>query len=386
MLIISFDSIGDSEFERLMLYPVFNAFSKQCAVYRDVSTVFLSNTYPVHTSVATGVLPNVHGITSNTEAFPSPNPVWNCNEKMIRAKTIWQMASQKKIKTAAVLWPVTAYSKTIRYNIPEVIPRPGKSQIWTSLKAGNPLLQLKMFFRHGKMLSGFKQPNLDNFSTACMTDILREKKCGLALIHLTAYDTLCHENGRNSAELETAFQALDKNLSALLDAAGDDDVILFSDHSQVNIHTVVDPNITLSDKGLINFKDGKYSPGENGCFFECCGGSAFFHSGKLKSDQIDEIRSITKKIEGFSRFLSSGELYESGLQYATFGFCAKTGFCYEITGSQKKGNHGFPLDIPDYSVFYMVRGCGLKPGSVNHGGSLLDITPLVFRNIQDKNI
>ncbi|MCL2243464.1 MAG: ectonucleotide pyrophosphatase/phosphodiesterase [Treponema sp.] len=379
MLIISFDSISDREYEHLLKFPAFNAFSKQASVFRDVSTVFISNTYPVHTSVATGVLPGVHGITSNTEGFPSPNPVWNSDERMIRVKTIWQLASEKGINTAAVLWPVTGFSRTINYNIPEIRPRPGKSQLSASLKAGSALLQIIMFLRYGKIMKGYKQPELDNFTTACMTDILRKKKPGLALVHLTAYDAICHDNGPGSIELETAYEALDKNLASLLNAA-DEDVILFSDHSQINVHTVTDPNIMLVKEKLIHQTDNGYLPSQYNCFYECCGGSAFFHAGALSNNQIDELRLLAGQSEGFRRFLTSGEMCETGREDAAFGFCAKSGFCYEISGTEKKGNHGYPLDMPDYKVFYMARGCGLKPGTVT-GGSLLDIAPLVLRHL-----
>ena len=378
MLIISFDSIGDSEYERLLKYPAFSAFSKQALVYRDVSTVFISNTYPVHTSVATGVLPYLHGITSNTEPFPSHNPVWNSDERMIRVKTIWQHASEKGIKTAAVLWPVTGFSKTINYNIPEVRPRPGKSQLGASLKAGSTILQIIMFLRYGKIMKGYGQPDLDNFTTACMTDILRKKKPGLALVHLTAYDAICHENGKDSSALDAACEALDKNLSALLEAADDHDVILFSDHGQINVQRTVDPNIMLVEENLIQKTDIGYLPGKFDCFFECCGGSAFFHAGNLSTEKIDKLRSLAGKSEGFCRFLTGDEMRETGRDYAAFGFCAEAGFCYEIYGMEKKGNHGYPLDMPDYKVFYMVRGCGLEPGTVT-GGSLLDIAPLVIK-------
>jgi len=389
MLIISYDAIGDIEFENLMGYPAFRSLAEKSAVFRDVSTVFISNTYPVHTSVVTGVLPCEHGVTSNTECFPSADPVWNGSEKMIKAKTVWQHATEKGIKTAAVLWPVTGFSKTINYNIPEVIPRPGKSQIAASLKAGSPFLQLKMFLRYGKIMKGYKQPQLDNFSAACMTDILRGKlrrakrgkKPYLALMHLTAYDTICHEYGPGSAETQTAFEAMDANLAVLLDAADDDDVIVFSDHAQIEIHTVTDPNSILVNEGLIFRTGNGYQSGESGCFFELAGGSAFFHAGKLDVKRIEDLRSLAVKSEGFYRFLTAGEMRETGRNEAAFGICAKAGFCYEISGKMKKGNHGYPLDMEDYKVFYMVKGFGLKPGAVTYGGSLLDIAPLVIRRI-----
>ena len=193
MLIISFDAVGDKELDILAQYPTISKFIKQSTVCRDVSSVFVTNTYPIHTSIATGVTPDVHGISANYEPFPSRFPIWNENEKVIRSKTFWQAAAEKRIKTAAVLWPVTGYSKTIKYNIPEIHKRQGENIFVTSLKAGSTLLLAKMFLRYSRLLDGFMQPNIDNFSTSCMVDILKKHKPGLALIHLIAYDGLCHK-------------------------------------------------------------------------------------------------------------------------------------------------------------------------------------------------
>ena len=383
MLIISFDAIGDSEFGRLSEYPAFNSLLKQSALFRGISTVFLSNTYPVHTSAVTGVTPGVHGIISNTEPFPSPHPLWNTRESSIRVKTVWQAAAEKGIQVAAVLWPLTAYSKTIRYNIPESLAPYGKNQVIHNLKAGSTFLQLKMFLRHRALINGVSQPGLDSFSTACMVDILREYNPGLALIHLTAYDMLCHKNGKDSAAVKTAFESLDRNLAALLDAAGDGrDIILFSDHGQINVHTVLDPNAMLVARGLLTLKGENYIPGESGCYIECCGGSAFFHSGKLLARLIDALRADIGQSDGFRRFLSPEEMLESGRKDVAFGFSAKSGYSYEAFSPGKKADHGYPLDIPDYTVFYMVRGSGMKPGGVTRGGSLLDIAPLAARSLK----
>lgn len=380
MLIISLDAVGDSEFERLTEYPAIASFAGQAAIHRDVSTIFLSNTYPIHTSVVTGDTPDVHGVISNTEPFPSPYPFWNSREDGIRTKTLWQIAFERGIDTATVFWPVTAFSKTIRYNIPEVLARPGKSQVMTSLKAGSKFLQLNMFLRYRNMLSGIDQPNLDNFATACMTDILRKYKPGLALIHLTAYDTLCHLHGQKSDGVITAMKSLDRNLALLLEAAGDDeDVIIFSDHSQINVHTVVNPNNILTAAGLLSQKNGTYFPGEYGCYIECCGGSAFFHAGRLPHAQIGELRKGIAQSEGFRRFLTPGEMQESGRKDVAFGFCAQSGYCYEAAPSSEKATHGYPLDMPDYKVFYMVRGRNYAGGSITRGGSLLDIAPLALQ-------
>ena len=378
MLIISFDAVGDDKYDELARYPAVSAFAGQSTVFRGVSTVFLSNTYPVHTSVATGAAPSAHGVISNTEPFPRRHPFWLNREDGIKVKTIWQAAGEKGIDTAAVFWPATAFSGTIRYNVPEVLARPGKNQLMTSLQAGSKNLQLKLFLRHRALLDGIRQPALDRFATACMADILREYKPGLALIHLTAYDAICHEQGKNGAAIRTAYESLDRNLAILLAAAGGErDVVVFSDHGQIDVHTTVDPNDVLADAGFLWRKESEYQIGESGCFIECCGGAAFFHGGALGAGALDDMRGRLSRAKGFRRFLTDGEMRESGRENLAFGFCPQAGYCYEAFGSGHKANHGYPLDMPDYQVFYMVRGTGFGRGAAARGGSLLDIAPLV---------
>ncbi|MCL2254948.1 MAG: ectonucleotide pyrophosphatase/phosphodiesterase, partial [Lachnospiraceae bacterium] len=273
MLIISFDAIGDDEFDELKKYPAVASFIRKASVHRDVSSIFVSNTYPVHTSVATGVTPDKHGISSNTEPFPSRNQKWVTCEKSIRSKTIWQAAKDKGMKTAAVLWPVTSYSKSLDYNIPEEHISPGRSQVVANLRAGSAMLQLKMFLKYHKLIAGTDEPHLSNFSAACMADILRNNKPDLALVHLITYDSFCHKYGRGESKLKEAYEALDRNLALLLDAAGDNrDIIIFSDHSQINVHTAITPNQILVETGLLSYDKDEYNIGESGCFIECCGG------------------------------------------------------------------------------------------------------------------
>ena len=179
-----------------------------------------------------------------------------------------------------------------------------------------------------------------------------------------------------------AFETLDKNLAILLDAAGGEhDIIVFSDHSQFNVHTVLTPNDILVSEGLLSNGGDGYVIGNSGCFIECCGGTAFFHTGTLSAADIKRIRALIEGGEGFRRFISDGEMRESGYTDAAFGFCAQMGYAYGAFASGEKANHGYPLDMPGSQVFYMIRGDGHVPGSVTRGGSLLEIAPMIARRL-----
>jgi len=388
LLIISFDSVPDSEWGALCAYPNICAFASSASVTRGVRSVFLSNTYPVHCSVATGKPPREHGIISNTEGFPKRHPIWYTNASEIKCKTLWQAARAAGLSVASVLWPCAAGAKEIRYNVPEIPPMPGKNKYLANLAAGSKLLQLRLAARYAGLLDGVKQPALDNFVTSCADFILRRYKPDLTLVHLTAYDSLCHIHGRNGESLKPAFESLDNSLKRLLDAAQPGtSVIIFSDHSQLDVHTVLTPNDILVEMGLLKRLPRESGYGDlftpGGCYIECCGGSAFFRAAGLSQKKISVVRNAISEMPGFNRLLTSDELYESGHTDAAFGFCVLPGYTTEAYAVNYRGNHGYPLDAPDYEVFYAVKGAGFAEGETR-GGSLLDIAQIAARvlNIQ----
>jgi hypothetical protein len=407
VLIISFDAVGDKIFERLLTKPNFAAFASQCTVARGADTVFLSNTYPVHSSVVTGVTVDKHGLISNTTAFPSgDHPPWLYHAKLLRAKTLWQAAAEKGLRTAAVLWPVTGGAKEIQYNIPELAIQKGQNQVVENLREGSKLLQIGSILKYRKYLNG-TQPDRDKFVTACSVDILKKHKPDLALIHFSAYDALCHIHGEDFDQLEPALQVMDDGLGALLNAAGENaQVILFSDHAQLNVHHCTTPNDILVNMGLLVKLDGgggyaKPADNPEPPFIECCGGSAFLYPGNTQPAILAEIRRRLETSEGFARFLTPEEIRISGRGLGSLppgeqspggqasegqnprvqtpvGFCCLPGYTLENTPNEHKGQHGYPLDYDQYKVFYMARGRGIPRGKTVTGGSLLDIAPLTL--------
>ena len=376
LLIISFDAVGDKEFNRLLQYPNFEAMAGRSAIVHKVKSVFLSNTYPVHTSVVTGVEPVEHGLINNTERKPLHHPRWWYDAKRIKATTLWDEAHKKGLSVASVLWPVTGKAKAIKWNVPESLADYGKSQVLTNFKNGSKRLQLKLLLQYGSMIDGINQPTLDNFTTCCMRDILTKKQPDLALVHFTAYDTLCHRHGVESNELNNALEALDNNLGILLKAAGKDyNVIVFSDHAQLPAEKDILPNKMLAEKfGLTEETESGYDMSK--CYFECCGGSAFFREYKLDDEDIEKVKVEVAQLEGFNRFLTVEEMRISGREDEAFGFCASVGYAIHDFSSNEKANHGYPLDYDKYEVFYMGSGPDFQAGTVEEGGSLLDIAPL----------
>ncbi|MCL2233172.1 MAG: alkaline phosphatase family protein [Treponema sp.] len=375
VLVVSFDAVSDKVFEAMACdakrYPTVALFRREAHYQGAVPTVFLSNTYPVHTTVSTGRLPKDHGIISNLLP-PKKNGErpWAQMAKNIRVKTIWEAAREKKLSTAAILWPVTC-GADINWHIPEVHPEKGQNMLARSLCYGSVLFQLGTLLRHGgKLMQAVKgfahgggQPELDDFTTSASCAMLKAKKPDLALVHLIAYDTLFHYVGSAGKELELAKKALDTNLGRLIDSCSPDDtVIVFSDHSQLDVHKAINLNALYG----------------SGAFFEQAGGSAFADKGA---------EGFAPDMEGqpwFGRYLTKAEMEESGFaDKALFGIAAKPGYFFSESSAPCKGNHGYPADYEDYHVFYGVRGKNFAPGQEQKWlkKRLTDVTAIIAREL-----
>jgi len=344
IIVISFDGVKDMEFEALAddrkNYPNIAEFKRHALYKGGLKTIFVSNTYPIHSTISTGKLPKDHGVISN---HVNRIQKWAQLSKYINAETIWDGARKKGLSTAAFLWPVTCGAK-IKWNMPEVHILKGQSQMIENLRQGSFLFQIKAFLKHGGKLKGLDAVCIDDFTSAAARDLLKSKRPDLTLIHLVAYDSLCHRFGGKSKEMDIARKSLDDSLGKISDAAGDRTVLVFSDHAHLDVNETID---------LENIFGAE--------LYEQCGGSAFFVDIK---DNIENYR-------WFGRFLTREEMTESGYAgKAAFGIAAKPGYCFG--SGQVKSNHGYPADYDDYKVFYAVRGKNYKPGA-EHGGGFGDV-------------
>jgi len=366
ILLISFDAVGDLAFEAMAAdaasYPNIAAFRERSRFRGGIRTAFVSNTYPVHAAVATGRPPGVHGIVSN---FLPPGPggerPWAQMAKLIKAKTIWDAAREKGLTTAALLWPVTCGAK-IDFHMPEVHPRKGQNLLLGSLRYGSVFFQLGALARHGrKLAAGLKgpgQPSLDDFTVSATCDLLRRKKPDLTLVHLIAYDTLFHRSGSRGEGIETARLSLDRNLGRLLESWGEGTVVVFSDHSQLDVGENIDLREIFGD-----------------AVCEQAGGCAFVHGPAAGIEDRP----------WFGRLLSPAEMEESG--YAgrgLTGIAAKPGHAFCEEGGYR-GAHGYPCDYENYAVFYAVRGRGFTPDPDDAvqgpPGRITDVTAIIAQEL-----
>jgi len=373
LLMVSFDAVGDQDVDLLLTLPNFSALCARGTLVREVSSVFVSNTYPAHTTIQTGVLPRTHGIVDNDFQEPSARgEKWRFHVRDIKAGTLTDEAARAGKTVCTVLYPVTGGSKSIRYNFVEIAGHiPPIRRAARMLRYGSAGFVLSGIFRFGnKMLSG-KADALDLFTTAVACSAIESKKPDLTMVHLLDADMQKHHFGPLSPEAIDAVTRLDKRLGDLIDSlkAGgifeSTSIIVFSDHNCRSVHTSVKPNNNLIKSGL-SLTDA---------YFHTSGGCCF-----LKISNIQRKDDIAAFVDNFlaepfvERLLTSGEMNESGADREfDCGFSASDGYCF---GDFEAGQHGYTLDRDLYHTFYLAAGGNVPKAKVQKGGSLLNICPL----------
>lgn len=392
LLLVSLDAVSDTDVDKLLKMPNFSQFCNNGTLIREVNSIFISNTYPVHTTIVTGCHPNRHGIIENTVSLPGcNNPDWYWYDKKIKVPTLYSQAKKSGLKTASIMWPVTAGAK-ITYNIPEIFAnRWWKNQIGVSLVNGSPLLQLGAIIKFVRHISMELQPQLDNFSCAVMCDIIKRKKPELAMLHLTDVDYHKHKYGISTAEVSNALERMDERLGILLSAikaaglADQYSVILFGDHSMLDINKTINFDAEFERMGLLKFDNHNRIISWR-AWIKGCGGTAFLY---LKDKNDIEALAISKEyIEkelnnpsgSIKRFLTEDEMSISGMaNECPIGIEAKEGFEFYKLSSKHKAAHGYSLEQENYKTFYAAAGGIINQSTTLSGGCLTDIAPLAAR-------
>ena len=146
LLMISLDAVSSDDLVLLQEMPNFAALCKRGTLVRNVDSVFISNTYPAHTSIITGTQPCMHGVCDNVYFIPGRKPQkWRVNSQEIKVPTLYQKAKQAGKTIGSILYPVTG-NAAIDWNFPEIAEKMG---------------MIKRFFFHAAIWqSAF--PDLDN--------------------------------------------------------------------------------------------------------------------------------------------------------------------------------------------------------------------------------
>lgn len=221
-------------------------------------------TYPSHTTIITGVLPDQHHIYYNAPFMGNqPRTVSYWHADSIKAETVWQAVSEKGGTVASLFWPVSEGSPYIKYNVPEYWTiEPGADQMAFLRANCSPagLLDTLELHATGRLsdenfMAG--SINRDAREAYMANYIMNHYRPSLLTVHLITTDYAQHQTGLGTPRTRRTIESVDAAVGIIIDnlrANGMIDstaVIVTGDHGFVDVDRQVAPNTLLVKAGLL---------------------------------------------------------------------------------------------------------------------------------------
>jgi len=188
------------------------------------------------------------------------------------------------------------------------------------------------------------------------------------------------------------WQAVDRELAALLKEVDlkTTAVVVVSDHGMAPVHSQIDPNVLLRDKGVLTAgANGKPAAGTR-AYATSTGAVAEIYVDPAAPDREKLIADLKSYFSGWSpdgkhpiaRVLARHEGADLGIDHPNSGdliLFAAEGYAFTSDGlksghalvpTSTYGQHGYPNTDPRVASIYMAVGAGVKPGGVGTGGTV----------------
>ncbi|HRQ88451.1 MAG TPA: ectonucleotide pyrophosphatase/phosphodiesterase [Bacteroidia bacterium] len=349
-------------------------------------------TWPNHTSLVTGVRPGKHGVVGNTYFDRDKNEVipliWDPlldKEQIVKVPTIYDVAKQAGLRTAAVTWPGSRGAKTLDWTVPCVI----KSDLFVQHSTPSLLEEFKQAgIPYENEADGFKEgrgEDRDRWHLQQFAHIVRTHRPNLALYHILEVDHVEHAHGPQSPEAYAAVKFADGlvgELWQILQDAfpGKATLVVVSDHGFFDYRQMIRPNVALQQAGLLTALGGKITGGKARALSQ--GGSSMIYITDHENREalIPQIAAIFKDTEGVSQVITPSDFPAYGLtdspqmpQAPDLILCAREGYMFQdlATGDelvstpaeQVKGTHGYDPNEERLHASFIASGAGIKPGS-----------------------
>lgn len=368
LIVVSIDAMVFEDLEYCRSLPNFKKLIEGGSVIERVRTIYPSLTHPVHATLITGAPAGVTGIVNNSvfnpEAPDVGEGVWYNFLGQIRCDTLLHAAKRAGLTTAVATWPVTnGVGKVIDYFVPcalNVDFRGFEGEPLEAYRALGATDSVMDIIAEAVRRFGWenKHPEVEEFQAYCCAEIIKRYKPNLLLTHPSYVDDRRHAGGVFGEGVRHALRETDRWLGDLLRALSEagiedsTDIVLLSDHGQINISRSISPNVYLADAGLITLGEaGEVVEWQAYC--KSAGASAHVYlsdpTDKALCDRVYELLSDMAKegIYGFERVYTAEELRERYGLYGEFSFALETdGYTSFGEWTRRPSVRGF--DTSDY--------------------------------------
>lgn len=401
LVVISMDAMISQDLEYAKQYPYFNKILTEGARVNAIKSVYPTLTYVCHSTMSSGCYPNKTGIINNEEMVPGKkNLPWLWFRESVKCQDIFDACKKKGLFTASVGWPVTGNHPNVDYLIDEIWPYKKEDVVENYKEAyinsgtGNELYEIAVA-PYIDMRVGRNQPQSSFFLVEAACTIIRKYQPDIMLVHVGNIDKYRHLYGVHAKEtlkgIEESEITLEKLFTAIKDAGIEEqtNIVVTSDHGQIDIIRQVNPNVLLAEQDLINID-------ENGrlvdwkCWVSAAGTSAqVFLKNPDDATLYEKVYNFFAQLSktegsGIGKIFTKEQVQQNDRLDGEFSFVletdGKTGFTnsytgdYLITLDKPKGSHGFHPNIGPCPVF-IGYGPAFKKGTILEHANLVDGAP-----------
>lgn len=375
LIVISNDALIREDMDYLLTKPLMKELVANGCWVETLQSVYPTITYCCHTSMITGCYPDKTHVYNN-EVDEFGNTDWNWERSAIRVKTLLDAAKEAGCTTANVFWPVLGKDPNIDYNIPEYWSQTSEEpltvaleRMGTSSQVIEDIVKPNLYYIEGYQR---KHPYCDEFIFACARDMILKYNPDLMVLHPAGIDGKRHEygifNDYVTEQLDYTYYWIEKLIRALKEIGEweNTNLILTSDHGQMDIKHWGHPNTLLVQEGLIKL-DGEGNVVEKRAYVKPVGGSAqVFITDPADTDGYERAyRLFTKAAEsrlyGIERVYTAEEAQGEERLAGDFALVLESdGFT--SFGKRVTGRYFTEYDLTDYRMGRGTHGYHPRKG------------------------
>ena len=376
--------------EHHLKVPTLRSFMQDGTYADGVRGVIPTFTFPSHTTLITGVWPEVHGVYNNQRFDPMGelNGALNTDANMVKVPTLWQAAKAAGYSTGSVGWPVTFGARGIDYCMPAGAAVEGGASDGEPVEKEDPSIHHDNPPGLREMLASHLPPgdlSIDDKRFAWTMAILRLYKPEFMTTHLVDLDHAEHATGPFSNESTKALEFIDGRIAQMIALERSIDpnayIVIVSDHGFLPVSNKINLGVLFVKAGLIRIQQD--AVGRHGDvvswdaqLWNSGGTSAVILRDPADSVTRDKVKvlldSAAQNLDyGIARILSHDEVAKMGGGYPEAAFVVefKPGFAAGqarrgsvVTAAPNTGTHGFLPDRPELRASFFMEGPKVAAG------------------------
>ncbi|WP_199098165.1 ectonucleotide pyrophosphatase/phosphodiesterase [Dyella sp. ASV21] len=403
VLMISIDGLRPADVleaqKRGLKLPNLQAFLKQGSYAQGVRGVLPTLTYPSHTTLITGVSPELHGVGGNLtfDPYNKNQQGWDWYASDIKVPTLWDAAHAAGLHTANVHWPVSVGAQ-VDWNLPQIW-RTGTADDRKLVAAlATPGLLPSLEQQLGPYADGIDESmEGDKTRARFAVALLESRKPDFMTAYLTALDHEQHASGPDTPQARAVLEQIDALVGELVSTAKrvhpDGVVTVVSDHGFLPVQNDVNLYAPFIQAGLVTVKDGAVSDWQAMPWND--GGSAAI---VLRDPSDQAVRAKTAALiaqlakdpaYGIARVLERNEIaQQGGTDMAQWFVLFKPGYEMGIkpdasmpSPSHYRGMHGYDPSLAAMRSTFLIEGKGVPAGKNLGEIDMRDIAPTVAHTL-----